>query len=1751
VVRGAILTESSADADAVIRQLAERFPVFDKGLAVTSSGYVDHKVLVRFPDGQVAEVQVAPRAVFRASESIGHVWYDQQRAMLVNKRVPAERMAEYLALEARQIALYSEALAETPGWLDAALAAAPPTVSQALNRSRQATGSMAAALESTTATSTSTQGLPGEGMTNAARSPSTSPVTAGRSSSAPNERADFTGSSTTESVAQVERVKRWLAPDLKALEPIIRVNVVYSTEELPDPNAPPDVEGAYTQDGEVWFVARNIPTEKRAREVGRHEVFGHMAIERNGEFKARLAAIERAIRAGNFRDLVREVRRRQGLLPAVIEAREVVALMAERGIQSPLLGSLRTALRKVGRDLGLDMPLDEGELNALVAVAARDLRHDAAIMQDFRAAQGLPAVKALEKADPTELEILSAIDAIYDDDALDHDYRRAPSGKRVEPGGQMYHQRAYHGSAHEFPRFSLDHIGKGEGAQSYGWGLYFTSQKEIAEHYRNKLSPRPTVTVGGREVVLDFYLFDRSLAPERIEQIVAKRLALLQKAEAELGHPLPVQELIQTVEKDLQRSIKMAIATDDSVVLQSVQKQLATLKDMVAAGLDVKTHGKVYEVEIPEDHTLADYDKLLENQPPKVRRALREVAKAAPTTTSNYGGGGSPERLLAMLDDPTLQATFERFLMVLSDAYADTKREPGTSGNPADRAAALALREAGVLGHKYKGHGSGVPNFVIYDDGVIETKAMYSRRGGQDQDLFGDDRKTEQEIADEQRRRDERRSPNRDVNADTGDPNDLFTTRRQQMLFSRSGKPTTTKAFKAWFGKSKVVDEDGKPRVVYHGTTGDFDTFDPAKATTESDLGAGLYFTSERRDVQHNYAGFGPDLTARLERRAEDIASSYGYDGAIGNDLKNELGLADNETPEDRTTEEVTAAAMAIARRQLASQNDGFTMPVYLKIENPLVIGNSHERGLDETFLEYNWPRDEEGEPTGEPDTGTLVDFLDGLSAVASRYDGGDVDDLRSRILELGLDGGIKASVIFDLAKSTEQFNYFQDESGNLVSNEILRQAFEHAGFDGIIDYTVDKKFGSQRRVGRSMEGMDEDTVHYVAFRPEQVKSAIGNSGAFDPNNPSILMSRAAAIPGSVPNDITEMLERLMAKPNEAVTIKDRAREQWRKLTGFNVDAIRQGVIDSFDAVKQLEKGQAGALLDAAESPYKAALATKNLPSVMAAVMMRGVPVYKDGAFQLEAGRKGVIEIFQPLTEHPDGNLLPLWELYAAAKRAKQLKKEGREKLFSDEDIRKAEALAQQYPILEEVAKDWEAFNNQLLDLAVERGVLDPVAVKAWRQNFYVPFYRAMEEAGSEGPKTRRARQEAAAGVRKAARARVREPAHEHGVSHRRELQEHGHAEDRRDGRRRGHGEDPAQLGSGAAPRRAARESARPDGRLGHEPARHSPRRGDASRRPDSRTRLARRAFQRRARGVAEAVPPRGARRQGRRQGVRERQAGLLPRDRRPAAALDRQHGLRQLRRRVGLVPRIQAPAHRRHYARPRLHDGELGAGYALGLGHVRRRHQARHRLTPGCQGRVLDGLRGARDDGRGWGRRRGLRHAAGGAALVLGRQARLEVRGRALHGHDCQPEKLAQGMAQDRQRRREREPRGHLSGGQEGRRLGRRGRLPSPRRAELHHVGRLRRDALVDRHGAVHERPDPGALPALPRRAGQPRRLRHEGLGTYGRHAGAAPAQQRRGGVRAAAGVGQGHVLALLARRRALPAAQTVRGGRDLRHVA
>lgn len=278
--------------------------------------------------------------------------------------------------------------------------------------------------------------------------------------------------------------------------------------------------------------------------------------------------------------------------------------------------------------------------------------------------------------------------------------------------------------------------------------------------------------------------------------------------------------------------------------------------------------------------------------------------------------------------------------------------------------------------------------------------------------------------------------------------------------------------FKKWFGKSKVVDAKGKPLVVYHGTTGEFTTFAKERANRESDFGAGFYFTNTQEDVAANYAGEGPDLQNKIERRAERLESEAGgIDAPYSSD----------EAKEQRQK------FYDQARSEL-SQHGGATMPVYLKMEKPFVVG-----GPKETFLEMEFEEDENGDIIGEK--GPMADFVEALRYEASNYSDGEVEDLLGKLLEHS--DGIGASQLYELASNDERFSYFTDENGKLVSKEILRAALERAGFDGIIDHAVDIKFGSQKRIGKPMEGMNEETIHYIAFNPGQVKSAIGNSGKF------------------------------------------------------------------------------------------------------------------------------------------------------------------------------------------------------------------------------------------------------------------------------------------------------------------------------------------------------------------------------------------------------------------------------------------------------------------------------------------------------------------------------------------------------------------------------------------------------------------------------------------------------------------------------
>jgi hypothetical protein len=61
-------------------------------------------------------------------------------------------------------------------------------------------------------------------------------------------------------------------------------------------------------------------------------------------------------------------------------------------------------------------------------------------------------------------------------------------GKAAQEVGAARKIRAFHGSPHDFDKFSMSKIGTGEGSQAYGRGLYFAENEGVARSYRDQLS---------------------------------------------------------------------------------------------------------------------------------------------------------------------------------------------------------------------------------------------------------------------------------------------------------------------------------------------------------------------------------------------------------------------------------------------------------------------------------------------------------------------------------------------------------------------------------------------------------------------------------------------------------------------------------------------------------------------------------------------------------------------------------------------------------------------------------------------------------------------------------------------------------------------------------------------------------------------------------------------------------------------------------------------------------------------------------------------------------------------------------------------------------------------------------------------------------------------------------------------------------------------------------------------------------------
>jgi hypothetical protein len=224
----------------------------------------------------------------------------------------------------------------------------------------------------------------------------------------------------------------------------------------------------------------------------------------------------------------------------------------------------------------------------------------------------------------------------------------------------------------------------------------------------------------------------------------------------------------------------------------------------------------------------------------------------------------------------------------------------------------------------------------------------------------------------------------------------------------------------------------------------------------------------------------------------------------------------------------------------------------------------------------------------------------------------------------------------------------------------------------------------------------------------------------------------------SLGQDTVDAIERTTTKREE----QGYAQRIGEALSPTGFAKFRQGFINKYEAIERLSKDVAKTFgsneLIADTSAIAATLFSDRAAGVAASSYQNGVPVFKDGfttVSNLDGNVKGLIPILEPLMKYNDPFVFQAFQFYAATRRGKRLTAEGREQLFTAEDIKKGNLIGERYPEFQTVFDEYQKYNKGLVDFMKDTGVVSAKEAELWTQNWdYIPFYRQMEGEEIAGP---------------------------------------------------------------------------------------------------------------------------------------------------------------------------------------------------------------------------------------------------------------------------------------------------------------------------------------------------------------------------------------------------------------------------------
>lgn len=291
-------------------------------------------------------------------------------------------------------------------------------------------------------------------------------------------------------------------------------------------------------------------------------------------------------------------------------------------------------------------------------------------------------------------------EAFYEDELIGAEkttWEEFQKGSEIDMAAQgrtQFQAAAFHGSPHTFDRFSTEKIGTGEGAQAYGYGLYFAGAKEVAEFYRDTLSKGELLTVkrNGKIIAQGDTVSD--------DLLDAYKFIEMGRKQAQYPH------LVAYTAKH---------AADRAASgLPGAQAKNERVKKLIDEYADAqfsyeRPPSRLYEVELaPEEDEYLLWDKPLGEQSEKVKAILEDA---------QWDNNAIIGKLLdKSVDNPAYNG---------NDLYIRL-----TNTLNSDKAASEYLHSLGIRGIKYldatsRGKGEGAYNYVIFSDQDVEIKARF------------------------------------------------------------------------------------------------------------------------------------------------------------------------------------------------------------------------------------------------------------------------------------------------------------------------------------------------------------------------------------------------------------------------------------------------------------------------------------------------------------------------------------------------------------------------------------------------------------------------------------------------------------------------------------------------------------------------------------------------------------------------------------------------------------------------------------------------------------------------------------------------------------------------------------------------------------------------------------------------------------------------------------------------------------------